>query len=73
MCLSWLHQVLWQLAPDHLIKAGIVASPTHIELLHHNCEHVLSLAGLGDVLCRQLLNVALAAISKLNFTLYQRK
>lgn len=73
MCLSRLHQVLWQLAPDHLIKAGAVASPAHIELLHHDCEHVLSVAGLGDVLCRQLLNVALAAISKPNFTLYQRQ
>jgi hypothetical protein len=73
MCLSRLHQVLWQLAPDHLIKARVVASLAHIELLHHDCEHVLSVvAGLGDVLCRQLLNVALAAISKLNFTFYQR-
>lgn len=72
MCLSRLHQVLWQLAPDHLIKARVVASLAHIELLHHDCEHVLSVARLGDVLCRQLLNVALAAISKLNFTFYQR-
>jgi hypothetical protein len=42
MCLSRLHQVLWQLAPNHLIKARVVASFAHIELLHHDGKHILS-------------------------------
>jgi hypothetical protein len=30
------------LAPNHLIKARVVASFAHIELLHHDGEHILS-------------------------------